>query len=213
MVRKQKQSGQSIVEFAIILPFLLLLIIGMVETAFALRSYLYVTTACREGIRFAARGRYTDADTARWMLASGGYTRLNNQQVPFFRTTDPEPNTGIIITRIPIQANGNIGQQVRYITGTITLVSGDDVSTVPLSENDSRVAREVNIARHRDETIAINQQRVAQGYEALDNQVVVVEVFYAHRTLWNYEPLGFPRVLNLYSRSVMRVVSDARQTQ
>lgn len=212
MERKQKQSGQSVVEFAIILPFLLLLIIGMVETAFALRSYLYVNTACREGIRFAARGRYVDADTARWMLASGGYTRLNNQQVPFFRTTNPEPNTGIIITRIPIQANGNIGQQVRDITGTITLASGGNVSTVPISENNSR-SGEVNIERHRDETIAINQQRVAQGYEALDNQIVIVEVFYAHRTLWNYEPLGFPRVLNLYSRSVMRVVSDARQTQ
>ncbi len=212
-MRRRKQSGQSIVEFAIVLPFLVLLIIGMVETAFALRSYLYVNTACREGIRFAARGRYTDVDAARWMLASGGYTRLGQQQVPFFRTTEPEPNTGIIITRIPIQANGTIGQQIRYITGTITLIEGGNISTVPISQNYSRVSTEVNIERHRNETIAINQQRVAQGYEALDNQVVVVEVFYAHRTIWNYEPLGFPRVLNLYARSVMRVVSDARQTQ
>lgn len=206
----KKQRGQSIVEFAIILPFLLLLIIGMVETAFALRSYLYVNTACREGIRFASRGRYTDVDTARWMLASGGFTRLNNQQVPFFRTTAPEPNTGIIITRIPIQANGTIGAMSRYLTGTITL-SGT-LETVPISPNDSRVTQKVDLERHRSETLAINQQRVAQGYEALDNQIVVVEVFYAHRTLWNYEPLGFSRVINLYSRSVMRVVSDARQT-
>ncbi|MFN3762848.1 MAG: TadE/TadG family type IV pilus assembly protein [Anaerolineae bacterium] len=209
----KRQSGQSIVEFAVILPFLLLLIIGMVETAIALRSYLYVNTACREGIRFAARGRYTDEDTARWVLASGGYTQLDGQQVPFFRTTAPEPNTGIIITRIPIYADGTIGEWSRYITGTITRVSGDDISTVPISEGDSRVEREVDIAHHRDETIAINQQREAQGYEALDNQIVVVEVFYAHRTLWNYKPLGFSRVINLYSRSVMRVVSDARQTQ
>lgn len=208
MLRKQRQNGQSIVEFAIILPFLLLLIIGMAETAFALRSYLYVNTACREGIRFSARGRYTDVDTARWMLASGGYTRLNNQQVPFFRTAAPEPNTGIIITRIPIRANGDIGPYTRYLTGTITLST-----TVPISSNDSRLISNVDIERHRNETITINQQRVAQGYEALDNQIVVVEVFYAHRTLWNYQPLGFPRVLNLYSHSVMRVVSDARQTQ
>ncbi len=208
-MRKQKQSGQSIVEFAIILPFLILLIIGMVETAFALHSYLYVNTACREGIRFASRGRYTDADTARWMLAGGGYTRLNAQQVPFFRTTAPEPNTGIIITRIPIQANGNIGPSSIYLTGTITL---SNTEIVPISLSDSR-AGEVDIERHRNETITINQQRVAQGYEALDNQIVIVEVFYAHRTLWNYQPLGFSRVLNLYSRSVMRVVSDARRSQ
>lgn len=206
----KKQGGQSIVEFAIILPFLLLLVIGMVETAFALRGYLYVNTACREGIRFAARGRYTDVDTARWMLASGGYTRLNNQQVPFFRTTAPEPNTAIIITRIPIQANGTIGTISRYLTGTITL--SQTLQIVPVSLSDSRLG-EVNIQRHHQETFDINNQRVAQGYEALDNQLVVVEVFYAHRTLWSYEPLGFPRVINLYSRSVMRVVSDARQTQ
>lgn len=172
--------------------------------------YLYVNTACREGIRFASRGRYTDVDTARWMLASGGYTHLNNQQVPFFRTTAPEPNTGIIITHILIQANGDIVTRATYLTGTIVL-SGT-IEPVPISPGDSRAGR-VDIERHRNETIAINQQRVANGYEALDNQIVIVEVFYAHRTLWNYEPLGFSRVLNLYSRSVMRVVSDARQTQ
>ncbi|MCS7283582.1 MAG: pilus assembly protein [Anaerolineae bacterium] len=208
--RRIRERGQSIVEFAIILPFLILLVIGMIETAFALRSYLYVNTACREGVRFASRGRYTDQDTARWMLASGGFTFVGGQQVPFFRTTPPEPNTGIIITRVPIRSDGTVGTVSRYLTGTIVL-SGT-LQSVPISASDSRLA-EVNIERHRQETIAINQQRVAQGYEALDNQIVVVEVFFAHQTLWDYQPLGFPRVLNLYARSVMRIVSDARQTQ
>lgn len=210
MKRNLRQRGQSVVELAIILPFLILLIIGMVEIGFALRSYLYVNTACREGIRFASRGRYTDQDTARWMLASGGYTSLNGQQVPFFRTTAPEPNTGIIITRIPIYANGTIGTMSRYLTGTITL--SRTLEAIPISASYSRIG-DVNIEHHRDETITINQQRVAQGYEALDNQLVVVEVFFAHRTIWNYEPLGLPRALTLYSRSVMRIVSDARQSQ
>lgn len=209
---KGRQRGQGIVEFAILLPFLILLIIGMVETAFALRSYLYVHTACREGVRFASRGRYTDADTARWMLSSGGFVTLNNQRVPFFRTTPPDPNTGIIITHIPIRADGTRGDVTRYLTGTKTVIISNTYTTVPISAGDSRIG-EIDIERHEAETRAINQQRVQAGYEALDNQLIVVEVFFAHRTLWNYRPLGFPEVLQLYARSVMRVVSDARQTQ
>lgn len=209
---KKKQVGQSIVEFAIILPFLILLVIGMVETAFALRSYLYVQTACREGIRFASRGRYTDVDAARWMLASGGFVTLNNQQVPFFRTTPPEPNTGIIITHVPIRADGTLGEITRYLTGTKTIFTNTTYIAVPVSPGDSRL-NEIDLERHAAETAQINQQRVQAGYEALDNQLIVVEVFFAHRTLWNYRPLGFPEVLQLYARSVMRVVSDARQSQ
>jgi len=206
--RVKREKGQSIVEFAIILPFFLLLIIGMVETAFALRSYLYVNTACREGIRFAARGRYTYEDTARWMLASGGFTNLNGQQVPFFRTTAPDPNTGVIITHIPIRADGTFGQGRTYVTGTIYVSDTLTLITPAYSR-----ANEVDVERHRTETIEINNQRAAQGYERLDNQLVIVEVFYAHRTIWNYQPLGFSQILPMYSRAVMRIVSDARQSQ
>ncbi len=206
--RTKREKGQSIVEFAIILPFFLLLIIGMVETAFALRSYLYVNTACREGIRFAARGRYTDEDTARWMLASGGFTNLDGQQVPFFRTTAPDPNTGVIITYIPIRADGTFGSGRTYVTGTIYISDSMTLITPAYSR-----AGEVDVERHRLETIEINNQRAAQGYERLDNQLVIVEVFYAHRTIWNYQPLGFSQILPMYSRAVMRVVSDSRQSQ
>ena len=206
--RMKREKGQSIVEFAILLPFLLLLIIGMVETAFALRGYLMVNTACREGIRFAARGRYTDEDAARWILASGGFTTLNRQRVPFFRTTAPDPNTGVIITHIPIRADGTIGEGQRYVTGTIFVNN----TVMPITPAYSR-ANEVDIERQRQETIEINNQRAAQGFERLDNQLVIVEVFYTHRTLWNYEPLGFNQILPMYSRAVMRIVSDARQSQ
>ncbi|MGQ9466757.1 MAG: TadE/TadG family type IV pilus assembly protein [Anaerolineae bacterium] len=191
-----RQKGQSIVEFAILLPFLILLIIGMVEIAMALRSYLITTTACREGIRFAARGRYTDEDAARWMVSSGGVTSSGQ---PILRTTGNDANVGVIITHIPILANGTVLSGTVYITGTAYIT-------------ETRVS-EVEVERHRAETIAINNQRTAAGYDALDNQLIIVEVFYAHHTLWNYEPLGLPPILRLYARSVMRVVSDARQAQ
>lgn len=193
-VWKEGKKGQSIVEFAILLPFLFILIIGMVETAFALRSYLIINTACREGIRFAARGRYTDADAARWMIASGGTMRYGE---PVLRTVGADANTGIVITHIPIRANGDILPGQVYITGTVFITQ-------------TRVG-EVNVDRHKAETIAINNQRQEAGYDVLDNQLIIVEVFYSHHTLWNYRPLGLPPVLQLYARTVMRVVSDARE--
>lgn len=46
--------GQSLVEFALILPFLLLLILGIIEFGTLIASYTMVQSASREAARFAA---------------------------------------------------------------------------------------------------------------------------------------------------------------
>jgi len=48
--------GQSLVEFALILPVLVILILGIVDFGMGLRSYISLTNATREGARFAAIG-------------------------------------------------------------------------------------------------------------------------------------------------------------
>ncbi len=55
--RSRKASrGQSLVEFAMVLPILLILIFGIIEFGMGLRSYISLTNATREGARFAAVG-------------------------------------------------------------------------------------------------------------------------------------------------------------
>jgi Flp pilus assembly protein TadG len=51
---KRKSIGQSIVEFTILLPLLLILISGLVEFGFMLNQYLDLSDAAREAARFAA---------------------------------------------------------------------------------------------------------------------------------------------------------------
>ena len=51
MKRLKNEKGQAMVEFAIILPILLLLVMGITEFGMMMNSYLSVQNATREGAR------------------------------------------------------------------------------------------------------------------------------------------------------------------
>jgi hypothetical protein len=51
---KRKALGQSIVEFAILLPLLIMMLSGLIEFGFMLNYYLDIIDAAREAARFAA---------------------------------------------------------------------------------------------------------------------------------------------------------------
>ena len=48
--------GQSLVEFALVLPILMIMVFGIIDFGMGLRSYISLTNATREGARFAAVG-------------------------------------------------------------------------------------------------------------------------------------------------------------
>ncbi len=80
-----KQNGQSLVEFAIVIPVLLVLILGMVEYGWILNAKINLTSAAREGIRTAivsTDNRSTNAFNAASNAVSGvsGLTLINNAQ-------------------------------------------------------------------------------------------------------------------------------------
>lgn len=50
---RQSQQGQGLVEFALVLPLFILLIMGILDFGMALRAYVMVTNASREGARYA----------------------------------------------------------------------------------------------------------------------------------------------------------------
>ena len=53
--------GSSAVEFALVVPLLVTLIVGMIQFGVVYNAYLGVTHAAREGARMAAVGQYTVA--------------------------------------------------------------------------------------------------------------------------------------------------------
>jgi Flp pilus assembly protein TadG len=75
LTRLRAARGQSIVEFAIILPFLLLICLGVVETAYALIDQHVVTKLAREGSNLISRD--TTLARAGAVLTSMGSRPLN----------------------------------------------------------------------------------------------------------------------------------------
>jgi Flp pilus assembly protein TadG len=75
LTRLRAARGQSIVEFAIILPFLLLICLGVVETSYALIDQHVVTKLAREGSNLISRN--TSLQQAGTVLASMSSTPLN----------------------------------------------------------------------------------------------------------------------------------------
>ncbi len=67
--RRQKSFGQSLVEFTVLLPILIMMLSGLIEFGFLLNQYLDLVDAAREAARFAAdddpliRGGASDGDT------------------------------------------------------------------------------------------------------------------------------------------------------
>ncbi|MCK6627128.1 MAG: pilus assembly protein [Anaerolineae bacterium] len=59
----KKEKAQGLVEFALILPVLLLLLLGIIEGARVIWSYITVQTAVREAARYAVSGRPYATDT------------------------------------------------------------------------------------------------------------------------------------------------------
>ena len=61
----RKSKGQSMVEFAILLPILIILFSGMVEFGFMLNSYLSLLDATRQAARFCSNGQpFLSVDTS-----------------------------------------------------------------------------------------------------------------------------------------------------
>ena len=61
MKQREGQRGQSLVEFALVLPILLILVFGIIDFSMGLRAYVTLTNATREGARFGALGNSAGA--------------------------------------------------------------------------------------------------------------------------------------------------------
>jgi hypothetical protein len=59
-----REHGQSLVEFAIILPVLLLIVLGAIDLGMGFKTYIALTNAAREGVRWISI-HPTDQDGAR----------------------------------------------------------------------------------------------------------------------------------------------------
>lgn len=209
----KEKHGQSVVEFALVLPLLLLFFLGMVEIGTAFYDYITLASANREGVRLASRGRFEDEAVLDRVVVSGGIREpeagiLENA----FVTTGEDANLGIILTHFPIDENGDLGDRTIVVTGTI-YIDGSPVYLPNVSnpQTYSRISGDYE-GFHGDITGKINDRRVAEGYDPQTSEIVVIETFFAHRPFLGVvlNILQIPDPMTLYISSSMRVMRDSR---
>jgi Flp pilus assembly protein TadG len=126
-------QAAQLVEFALVLPMLLLVVLGIAEFGFIFQRYEVVTNAAREGARMAVLPGYTNAD-----VIARVRVYVTQGRVP---TTATNPNIAITNVSIPVGAGLppiNAKRVVVTYTHTYTFLPnigawfGATYTTVPL---------------------------------------------------------------------------------
>jgi Flp pilus assembly protein TadG len=126
-------EAAQLVEFALVLPMLLLVVLGIAEFGFIFQRYEVVTNAAREGARMAVLPGYTNAD-----VIARVRVYVTQGRVP---TTATNPNIAITNVSIPVGAGLppiNAKRVVVTYTHTYTFLPnigawfGATYTTVPL---------------------------------------------------------------------------------
>jgi len=114
---KRDRRGQSLVEFTILLPVLLMMLSGLIEFGFLLNTYLDIIDAAREAARFAASddptiGAPTDLTpnfwNRAWRVSRGSLVTASDARISW-NSTDPTDCTGV---------NGDIVVSAFSVVGT-----------------------------------------------------------------------------------------------
>jgi len=90
-------NGQSLVEFALVLPLLIMLILGMIEFGWILNGKITLTSAAREGARVAViYESATDASTAVQSAVSKSSESSSLTAVTTVTTFDEDNKSAIV---------------------------------------------------------------------------------------------------------------------
>ena len=121
--RVRAERGAELIEFALVFPLLLAMVLGIIDFGFLFRNYEVLTNAAREGARIAILPGYDAADvTARvtQYLTAGGLTSTPGVPTP----TTSAVNVGgvcITLTRVDVTYPHTflfVGPIMKYIGGT-----------------------------------------------------------------------------------------------
>ncbi len=112
----EKTRGASAVEFAIILPLLVLLVFGIVELSLALYDQAMITNASREAARFGIVYRVPAVTDAEISGVVNNYLGRNLVTLGGKRSPSSNPVTGatVIVTRTGVSPGGNLRVRVGY---------------------------------------------------------------------------------------------------
>jgi Flp pilus assembly protein TadG len=181
----RSSRGQSIVEFAICMPLLLMLTLGVVEVSNALVSQHVITKVAREGSNMISREvRMTDAENAiRNMSASPGTFNASSRVIfSVLMRSQTGTNSGhLVLYQRHAFGNSSLGNSRLNGSGTFN-ASNDYTANNPNSDAGLRVTNApAGIA--------------TEG----GSMIYVTEVYTSYTTLTPVRNIGIPIPTTLYS--------------
>jgi Flp pilus assembly protein TadG len=205
-VRRRVRSGsegQGLLEFALALPVLIIIFLGLIELALLLRAHLVVANANREAARLASRGTFTNEQVINWSM----YSFAEQLPIQLNDTAEAESNARVVITRfhVPASPTGTVtyNDPPPYITGTLPATKTDGVLSVL---DPDAYADEL-----RAESNDFNDKLRDSGLDAVPTaqDIVYVETFYIHKELLRAPIISwvFPDEMVVYAWTVMRIGS------
>jgi Flp pilus assembly protein TadG len=172
------QRGQSVVELAIVTPFLVFLLLGTVEIGNAYNSYLTLVNASREGARLGARGNIFSSSELLQVVeqhSSGLSLATNGTVIYTVVTADPTATPTFQVTSTKLLNNG--GSSHFTAAGLQTLEQ--QLTTTGIAAPYS-------------------------GYLSKE-KFVIVELIYTHHTLFNVGAFLSLDPIPMYAYTVMPV--------
>ncbi len=127
---RKEEAGAVLIEFALTLPLLLLLVVGIFDFGFAFQQYEVVTNAAREGARMAVLPGYTTGDVEARVnayLQAGGITGAAPPTVEDIRIT-PTAGNSFTAKRVTVR----VDYTIRYLA-PFAAIFGSSFSTLPLT--------------------------------------------------------------------------------
>lgn len=104
--RRARQSGQALVEFALLLPFFVLMIFGLIEFGRGIDEKHSMATLSREGAMLAARGTSLDS-VNQAVIDNGADIRLSTRGGSIASKLDVVANKAVV--RVQVKSAGYSG--------------------------------------------------------------------------------------------------------
>lgn len=198
-------KGQGMVEFAITLPLLVFMLIGVFEVGYALHGYLVLANANREAARFAVRQDYL-----KFNQENVGYEQVWTHTLESLAGSIPFEKNGVMIVSY-IHIN---------VTCTQTLAISSPLNVPTYTWKYPATATQVTLldyqriisdALPRDIARACDEE--ANALIPMPENMLTVEMFWAQNQLF-----GFPIISNpftdpvpMYAHSTFRKAPDSRE--
>ena len=161
--RRSRSRGTSIVEFTLVLPLLLIMILALIEFGSLIQSRLIVANVAREGASIASRSLTLDNALANLVAISAHPLVLNGAL------------GRVVITRITAGTKAAVNPT---ITGTY--MAGGLAQASSIASGSANLGLPANLYQH----LVYKTGRAAPGVDGSDiAEMTVVEIFYNYRPI------------------------------